>query len=479
MWILYGILIILVVLIATLLFRAIFAKRKIENSAMVSPLTQEQNLEYANKLAEWIRCKTVSNRESYDDTEMKKLWAIQQKQFPHLFENAERLIFDEGCQILKIKGEDPSRNIMLMSHSDVVPAIGAWKYPPFDGVIAEESLWGRGTIDTKTPIFAEMMALEELLAQGFKPKVNVYIGSSHNEEILGTGIPTAVKYFEENNIHFELVSDEGGAVLEKPLAGVLSPFAMLAVHENGRRCLKLTSKIEYGHFGLSPKGDTPIVKMSKFIAEISETKPFIKRFYPTVVEMFKCFTPYMSFGMRFIFANFAFFKPLLLKILPKMSAQAGSMLGTTCYFTNITSATSVAQVQSKEVTATAFMRGVDFDDLNSDTETMKTIAAKYGIDVEIEFDEFPKPSTFGTAPFEIVKKTVNEVFDGVGVAPFILSAGSDARHLTKIADNVIRFAPITLSPEQFSSVHNPNEHITVKSVGEAVVFYKQLVKNYN
>ena len=40
-----------------------------------------------------------------------------------------------------------------------------------------------------------------MLEKGFEPPCNVYIGSSHNEEIGGDGIPTALKYFEEQNIN--------------------------------------------------------------------------------------------------------------------------------------------------------------------------------------------------------------------------------------------------------------------------------------
>lgn len=467
----------LAVLICMLIRTLLIKPSKKINQNHISSYSGEENMRYALLLKEWIQCKTISKRESFDDQEFIKLWDIQKRQFPHLFNCSERLIFDKGCQILKVKGKDESRNIMLMSHCDVVNASGDWKYPPFDGVIAEEYLWGRGTIDTKTPLFAEMMALEELLSNGFIPEVNVYIGSSHNEEIMGLGMPKAVKYFENNNIHFELVIDEGGAVLESPMPGIDHKFAMLAIHEKGRRCLKLTSKIHYGHFGLSPSGDTPIIKMSKLICEINNNKKLVKRFYPTVLEMFRSLRPYMKFSMRFIFCNLWFFKPILLKVLPKISPQAGTMLGSTCYFTTI-SGGKEAQIQAKEVESIAFLRGIDFEDLEKDTSTIHELAEKYKIDVETIFDEFPLPSSFKSGPYKRIKQTIYEIFPDVEVAPFILPAGSDARHFTKISDNVIRFAPITLSNEQFSSVHNPNERIHLQSIGQAVLFYKQLVKNY-
>lgn len=52
---------------------------------------------------------------------------------------------------------------MVMSHHDVVEATGDWQEEPFGGIIKDGKLWGRGTVDTKTPLFAEFSAIEELL----------------------------------------------------------------------------------------------------------------------------------------------------------------------------------------------------------------------------------------------------------------------------------------------------------------------------
>ena len=68
-----------------------------------------------------------------------------------------------------------------MSHHDVVEGDETWETDPFDAVEKDGALWGRGTIDTKTPLFAELMACEELLAEGYDFEgINVYIGSSNN-----------------------------------------------------------------------------------------------------------------------------------------------------------------------------------------------------------------------------------------------------------------------------------------------------------
>ncbi len=143
-----------------------------------------------------------------------------QELFPTVHARAEKKIFSDDCWIYKIAGKDNSRNIMLMSHHDVVAADGAWEHAPFAAEIHDGKIWGRGTVDTKTPLFAEFSALEELLSAGYEPPCNVYIGSSHNEELGGDGIPTALQYFQKQGIAFEVILDEGGAVIEPPLGGM-------------------------------------------------------------------------------------------------------------------------------------------------------------------------------------------------------------------------------------------------------------------
>ena len=55
-----------------------------------------------------------------------------------------------------------------MSHHDVVDADEKWKYPPFEGVIEDECVWGRGAVDTKGSLCAFLEATESLLKEAVK-----------------------------------------------------------------------------------------------------------------------------------------------------------------------------------------------------------------------------------------------------------------------------------------------------------------------
>lgn len=48
--------------------------------------------------------------------------------------------------------------------------------------------------------------------------------------------------------------------------------------------------------------------------------------------MFEALAPHMSFPMKFVFSNLWLFSGLLIKLMPKLNAAAGEMLGTGCTF---------------------------------------------------------------------------------------------------------------------------------------------------
>lgn len=477
MTVLFIVLTLILCLIAVFVFNTVMAKKKARKLSEFKPFYKDDEIKYyASRLQKMIQCKTISVKDSYDDTEFVKLSNVMAELFPTIHSVAEKMIFSDDCWIYRIKGKDENRNIMLMSHHDVVDATGEWEHDGFSGEIADGKIWGRGTVDTKTPLFAEFSALEELLNEGFVPPCNIWIGSSHNEEIGGDGIPTALKYFRENNITFEVILDEGGALIEPPLGGMkCDKCGMVAVHEKGRISLMCTANANSNPASLTEKEKlTPVERMSAFINEITTNDIFIRRINPQVEAMFRHLGPYCSFPMNMLFANLWLFGGIIKKVMPKINEQAGGLIGTTCTFNSIEGSTI-----SKQCTAKAFVRPVDEKDFSEDLKKFKQIAEKYDIIVEMTEDsEYHGPADMSKSQFKYTMDCIGEIFPQYPASPFILPAGTDARTLTDVCPCVLRFAPIRLSAQQLASVHSENENIDVDSVANCVAFYKHYIKNY-
>lgn len=71
--------------------------------------------------------------------------------------------------------------IGILCHLDTVPAGSDWHYPPFESVIINDRIYGRGSIDDKGPTIACIYAMRELLKKGI-PKKRIRIIFGQTEE---------------------------------------------------------------------------------------------------------------------------------------------------------------------------------------------------------------------------------------------------------------------------------------------------------
>ena len=76
-----------------------------------------------------------------------------------------------------------------------------------------------------------------------------------------------------------------------------------------------------------------------------------------------------------------------------------------------------------------------------------------------------------------IRRTVAEVYPDALVSPFLVIAGTDAKHFDPIAEDIYRFSPMIINPDNIKSFHGLNERIAVKDFKKAVQFYQQLIQN--
>ena len=475
MYILGGILVLILVLAAVVLIRALSLKPTSAKTANIELDNSQRAREYGRRLSKLIQKETVSARGDTDRTKFYDFHKELEALFPKVHQTCEKHEFD-GSLLFKWKGKGNHEPILLMSHQDVVEAKGDWKHEPFSGDIDEKGcVWGRGTVDTKGSLFCIFSALEELIWEGYEPECDVYIASSCTEEISGEGAPLIAKYLKDQGVQLALLLDEGGMIVEEPVGGVKGIYGMVGVVEKGYGDVKFVAKSNGGHAS-APGKNTPLVRLGKFMAEIDKNNPFTAKLTPTVREMFRRMTPNMTFGMRVIFANLWLFEGLLLRLLPVISPAAAAMTRTTIAFTTAKGADGL-NVLPQEAYVTANMRFIHHQPNKDSIALIGEIAKKYQIETEALYNDEPCPIVdYKSDAFHLIEDIAAEIYPGVGICPYTMTGGTDAKFYKDICKNAMRFAPIYIDSQQYSSIHGINENIYQGALTKAVDFYKMVIK---
>lgn len=113
----------------------------------------------------------------------------------------------------RFRGTDPKlKPILVASHMDVVPANREdWERDPFEAVVENGFVYGRGSSDNKFGLVTSTVALFWLKQEGFKPKRDVILVFSGDEE---TSMETTAALAQElKGAELLLNTDAGGASL--------------------------------------------------------------------------------------------------------------------------------------------------------------------------------------------------------------------------------------------------------------------------
>lgn len=464
---------------AILLVRAVtFTSRQVQPLAAVTIDLDRDAV--VGRLAQAIRFKTVSQTPG-DAREFQNFHAYLEKSFPLVHRHLDKEIINRQSRLYTWRGKDERlKPILLLAHIDVVPVDPAtessWTHAPFDGRVADNHVWGRGTMDDKASVVGILEAVEHLLRQSFAPARTVYLAFGHDEEIGGhNGAAKIAALLQSRGVRLEFVLDEGLNIVDGIIPGIAAPVALIGIAEKGYLSLRLTVKTPGGHSSVPP-ADTAIGILSRALQRL-ESRPFPARLTGPTRMMLEYLGPEMSWSNRFALANLWLFDPLVRKRLaasPLTNAAIRTTLAPTLFSAGVTdnvlptSATAVVNLRllpgDTVASAIAHVRAVIDDPRVQVTALPMQMEPSAAADVE-------------SADFKLLQKTIRQTIPETIVAPALLVAATDSRHYAGLSENIFRFFPITLRPEDAQRYHGIDERISIADYKRCIRFYAQLIRN--
>ena len=246
--------VLLVIFVAVILIRAALFRPQEMPEAAAWPVALDENKIVAD-MVDMIRCRTVSNRDEalVDRREFTKFQELLEERFPLVHQSCCLEKIGKTGLLYCLKGKNSGEPTVFMAHYDVVPVEeDGWDKPAFEGIIEDNVIWGRGTLDTKGTLCGILEAAEQLLSEGFKPRQDIYFSFSGEEEIDGGTCADIVSWLEKHGIRPAMVVDEGGAVVENVFPGVPGECALIGISEKGSVSMEFSMEGNGGHASTPP-----------------------------------------------------------------------------------------------------------------------------------------------------------------------------------------------------------------------------------
>ena len=358
---------------------------------------------------------------------------------------------------------DALRPLLLMAHSDVVPADRSqWTVDPFSAELRDGFIYGRGTQDDKSLLASELAVLVELKRRGVELKRDVILLSESDEEAGSTGINWLL-HNAYNKIDAEFALNEGGAALDVRSG---TRIFQIQTSEKVPTRVVLTAKGTAGHASL-PRPDNPVVHLARAIARVADlAEP---------VQLNTTTRRYFSDLSKL--PDYAWLAPLLPRLEHESTAigaaseievrdlELNSMLRTSATPTILTAGLKVNVIPNKAI--------AEVDVRRLPTETRQEIETRFrnaindpAVSITPEQgQEMPatEPSSLTSALYLAMEKVFREANPNSLVVPYMSRGATDGSYLRQ-KGMAVYGVPIFIRENGESRAHGNDERISPENL---------------
>jgi acetylornithine deacetylase/succinyl-diaminopimelate desuccinylase-like protein len=380
---------------------------------------------------------------------------------------------DRQALVARIPGRSNS-TIVLMSHSDVVPAAaGDWSHPPFGAEIAEGILYGRGVLDTKELGIFQLMTLLLLHRYGITPRDSLLLLIEPDEEEASRGVQGMLERYPELFRDVSLVLNEGGSGVTGTFkAGQAIYFVQTA--EKGVAWMRLKARGDAGH-GSIPLRNNAVATMARALERISTYEPPLRP-APPVVRLFATLADQQPFPTSWVMRHVG--NPLVQQLFRRRLTErplVSAMLRTTIAPTGVHGGYKMNVIPG-EVEASLDCRVTVGDSGETLKRELEHVVDDPCVTIELTQNTAPNESAINEDLMAAVRKAAAQYVPGSLVVPLMSSGVTDSAAFRRRNVPAYGFNPVVITEAELAATHGRDERLRVDQFRPAVRMYYEVVK---
>ena len=370
------------------------------------------------------------------------------------------------AEIGPLSGSPSEKGIILCNHLDVVEAQDEeWTVPPYEGLVKDERVYGRGAIDMKGMATLELMVFLEIKRRGVPLKRKLmFLGLADEETGSVHGSQFLLEKHPELFQNYEYVINEGGIGTDGVAFAGTKVFN-LQFAEKGILWMDVTAKATSGH-GSTPPTEYASLNLMNFYKEVREMETGAT-FIPETSKFFYQLGTVAPFPSSFFLknANIPGIKQLVTVLAINKNRHLRAMTSNTRSVTGLSTDEGSGY---NTITATAkgkldvrLLPGVDYKEYFSKLEK---IAEKHNVSLKLFSGLNATSSPIDDELFKKFGRIAMDSVPGSTVTPLVSPGGTDNAYFRAKGLKAYGLIPVLVTAKDLDGMHGKDENMSIENL---------------
>ncbi|MFZ5568779.1 MAG: M20/M25/M40 family metallo-hydrolase [Thermodesulfobacteriota bacterium] len=378
--------------------------------------------------------------------------------------------------IARLKGEGRAAPLLMYGHLDVVTTSGQqWRFPPFEGVCADECVWGRGALDMKGGIVMMVGALLRLIRQRQRAAGDIVLALVSDEEAGGNqGARFLVERHPEHFAGIRFAVGEFGGCSLPVETKRLYP---IMVAEKQICWMRAVIRGPAGHGSLPMRGGA-VARLGRMLRQLDKARlpvhiiPLVRDMVGVMAGMLP---PLKRLLMKLLL------RPALTDLVLELLGDKGRSFDPLLH--NTVNATVLRGGETINVIPSEISVRLDGRLLPGfrPEDMLAELKKRLGNDVALELERYDAcPDRPDMTLFPLLAGILEEMDPLAVPAPMLLPGTTDGRHFSKLGIQTYGFLPMKLPKDFpfFSLIHAADERIPVSALEFGMEAVHRLLVRY-